>query len=286
VALNGTGVAPAGVSVSPVGGVSFGATGVALSAAAQTVTLTNNGGVPLAIQSVAVSGDFAVVGGSNTCGVTLARGSACAMQVVFAPTAAGARAGSLVVMDSGAGSPHTVALSGMGVDFALAANGPVTQTIAAGGSATYALLLTGQAGVPGTAAMACVGAPANASCTVTPTGPTIAGTTLVTVTLATNSAGVEMPVRPGERGPSVWFALVLPVALVLMGRARLRPILAVLVICGVVGLGGCSASRLVPATSVSSGGGGGATPKGTYTVTVSGASAGLTRSVGLTLVVQ
>jgi hypothetical protein len=285
VALSGTGVAPAGVSVSPVGGVSFGAMGVGLSAAAQTVTLTNNGGGPLAIQSVAASGDFAIVAGSNSCGVALAVGSACAMQVVFAPTAAGARAGSWAVVDS-AGSRYTVALSGMGVDFALAANGPVTQTIAAGGSATYALLLTGQAGVPGTAAMACAGAPANATCTVTPSGPTIAGTTLVMVTIATTSAGVEMPVRPGERGREVWFALMLPVGLVLVGRVRLRPMVAVLVICGVVAMGGCSASRLVPSTSVSSGGGGGATPKGTYTVTVSGASAGLTRSVALTLVVQ
>jgi hypothetical protein len=208
------------------------------------------------------------------------------MQVVFAPTTAGTRAGSVVVVDSAAGSPHTVAMSGIGVDFALAANGPVTQTIAAGGSATYALLLTGQAGLPGTAAMSCTGAPANSTCTVTPTGPTIAGTTLLTVTIATNSAGVEMPLPPGGRGREMWFALMLPVGLVLVGRARLRPTVAVLVICGAMGLGGCAASRLVPATSVSAGGGGGATPKGTYTVTVSGASAGLTRSVGLTLVVQ
>ena len=287
VSLNGTGIAPAGVSVSPVGGLSFGATGVGLSAAAQTVTLTNNGGIAVAVQSVTATGDFAVVAGSNTCGSTVAVGSACTVQVVFAPTAAGTRSGALTVVDSAAGSPHSVALSGMGVDFTLAANGPVSQTIAAGGSATYALLLRGVAGLPGTAAMACTGAPANASCMVTPSGPPIAGSTLVTVTIATTSAGVEMPVRPGDRGHEVWFAMFLPVGFVFLRRVRLGRAMPLLLVCGVIGLGGCSASRLIPATTGSSGGsGGGATPKGTYNVTVSGASAGLTRNVGLTLVVQ
>ena len=287
VALSGTGVAPAGVSTSPVGGLSFGATGVGLSAAAQTVTLTNNDAVALTIQSVTATGDFAIVGGSNSCAGTLAIGSACTVQVVFAPTMAGTRSGTLTIVDSAAGSPHTVALAGMGVDFALAANGPVSQTITAGGSATYALLLTGAAGLPGTAAMACSGAPAYATCTVTPNGPAIAGRTLVTVTIATTAADLEIPVRPGERGPEVWFALMLPVGIVLARRRRLKGLVALILIGGAVGLGGCSASRLVPATSGSSGGsGGGATPKGTYNVTVSGVSAGLTRSVGLTLVVQ
>jgi hypothetical protein len=288
VALSGTGIAPAGVSTSPVGGLSFGATGVGLSAAAQTVTLTNNGGVALAVQSVTATGDFAVVAGSNTCGTAVAVGSACTVQVVFAPTAAGARSGALTIVDSAAGSPHTVALSGMGVDFALAANGPVSQTIAAGGSATYALMLTGAAGLPGTAAMGCTGAPASATCVVTPAGPPIARSTLVTVTIATTSAEMRMPRRPGERRHEVWLVLMLPVGLLLVRRGRLKGLVALVLVSGVVGLGGCSASRLVPTTSGSPGGGsgGGATPKGTYNVTVSGTSAGLTRSVGLTLVVQ
>jgi hypothetical protein len=287
VALSGTGIAPAGVSVSPVGGVTFGATGVGLSSAAQTVTLTNNGGVALGIQSVTAAGDFAIVAGSNTCGASLATGAACTMQVVFAPLAGGTRAGSLTVVDSAAGSPHTTALSGMGVDFALAANGPLSETVTAGGSATYALLLRGAAGLPGSATMACAGAPASTTCTVTPTGPPIAGTTLVTVTIATTSAGVAMPLRPGERGRGIWFAVLLPVGLLFVRRVGPGRMLMILMVCGVVGLAGCAASRLIPLTTAGSGSGGGsATPNGTYNITVSGASAGLTRSVGLTLVVQ
>ena len=59
--LSGTGVAPPGVSLSPVATMAFAATGVGRDAAAQTVTLTNNGGMPLSIQSVGVTGDFAIV---------------------------------------------------------------------------------------------------------------------------------------------------------------------------------------------------------------------------------
>jgi hypothetical protein len=123
---------------------------------------------------------------------------------------------------------------------------------------------------------------------VTPAGPPIARSTLVTVTIATTSAEMRKPRRPGERRHEVWLVLMLPVGLLLVRRGRLKGLVALILASGVVGLGGCSASRLVPTTSGSPGGGsgGGATPKGTYNVTVSGTSAGLTRSVGLTLVVQ
>ena len=90
VTLSGTGVAPAGVSLSPTT-VTFAATGVGQTAPAQTLTLTNNGGVTLLIQSVVAAGDFAIVTGSNTCGASLGIGAACAAQIVFAPTAAGTR---------------------------------------------------------------------------------------------------------------------------------------------------------------------------------------------------
>ena len=72
IALSGTGVAPPGVSLSPVSTITFPATGVGVTAAAQTVTLTNNGGVPLLVQSIAITGDFLIVPGSNTCGSSVA----------------------------------------------------------------------------------------------------------------------------------------------------------------------------------------------------------------------
>ena len=285
VTLNGTGVAPAGVSLSPVGGVTFGATGVGLTSAAQTLTLTNNSGAALTIQNIVTSGDFAVVTGGSTCGGSVATGSACTVQVVFAPTAAGARTGSLTVINSG--SSQTLTLSGIGVDFTLEPDGPVTLTVPAGTSATYALLLRGAAGLPGVATMTCAGAPTNATCTVSPQAPAIAGTTLMTVRIATSSADLRMPARPGERRNEVWLAGLLPIGLLCLSRARLRGLLALIIFCGLTALSGCSATRLIPATGLGDAvSGGGPTPKGTYNVTVSGSSAGLTRSVGLTLVVQ
>jgi hypothetical protein len=260
----------------------FAATGVGLSAAPQTVTLTNNGGMALTIQSMTATGDFAISAGSNTCGSSLAAGAACGVQIMFVPTAAGTRAGSLVVTDSAGTSPQSLQLSGTGVDFALNANGSTTQTIAAGAQAVYPLLLTSVAGLPGTVAFACTGVPAYSTCVVTPASAALGGTSTVTVTVATDIAAMHWP---GDR-PVVWFAMVLPVGLVGFGRRRTRRLGVIAMMCGVVVLGGCGVSRVIPLTSVGGGGSSTPTPSGTYNLTVSGAGAGLTRSVALTLVVQ
>jgi hypothetical protein len=57
-------------------------------------------------------------------------------------------------------------------------------------------------------------------------------------------------------------------------------------ICVCSALAGCSASRIIPATSIGGGTAAAPTPSGNYNLTVTGMSAGLSRSVGLTLVVQ
>jgi hypothetical protein len=282
VALGGTGIAPAGVSLSPVSAVSFGATGVGLGAAAQTVTLTNNGGMPLVIQSMGATGDFALVAGSNTCGVSLAAGAACSMQIVFVPTAAGTRAGSLTVVDSAGTSPQSLQLTGMGIDFTLAANGSTTQTISAGAQAVYPLLLTSVAGVSGMVAFTCTGAPAYSTCVVTPVAGALGGTSTVSVTVATDIAAMRLPGLPGSR-PMMWLVGLLPLGLLGLGRRRWR---RVAIVCCLLGAAGCGASRLIPLTTAGGGGSTISTPSGTYNLLVSGTSAGLTRSVGLTLVVQ
>jgi hypothetical protein len=58
---------------------------VGTTSAPQTVTLTNNGGVTLLVQSIVIAGDFVIVPGSNSCGATVAVSTACTMQVAFAP---------------------------------------------------------------------------------------------------------------------------------------------------------------------------------------------------------
>jgi hypothetical protein len=284
VALSGVGVAPPGVSLSPVAMGAFAATGVGLTAGAQAVTLTNNGGMPLLIQSMGVTGDFAIVTGSNMCGSTLAVGASCGVQLVFVPTAAGTRVGSFTVVDNAGSSPQSLQLTGMCVDFALASNGNTTASIVAGGQAVYPLLLTSAAGVPGTVALACTGVPAHAVCTVNPVAGALGGTATVTVTVATSvaGAGLRWPVMSDGRG-MVWVAGLLPLGLLGLRRRRR---LGAAALCCVVMMMGCAASRIIPAESGGSGSTVAPTPSGTYNLVVSGAGAGLTRSVGLTLVVQ
>jgi hypothetical protein len=279
VALNGAGIARTGVSLSPVGPVSFAATGVGLMAAAQTVTLTNNGGVALAIQSIGVTGDFAVVAGSNTCGANLAVGAACSALVVFAPTAAGLRAGSFAVVDNAAGSPQSLTLTGTGIDFALSASGSTTATVSAGSQAVYPLLLTSIAGLAGTVGFTCAPIPAHATCVVNPATGMLGGTSTITVTVATSVAGASLH-WPGERAV-VWLAGILPFGLLALGRRRLGGFAML----GCLLLAGCGTPRVLPVTNASSGSGT-PTPSGSYNLVVAGTSTGLTRSVNLTLIVQ
>ncbi len=286
VTLSGTGVAPPGVSLSPISTIAFAPTGVGLTATAQTVTLTNNGGLPLLIQSIAVTGDFTIVQGSNTCGTSLAVGASCTAQVVFAPCAPAARTGSFTVVDNAASSPQSLQLTGTGVDFTLTANGSSTQTIAAGSEAVYPLLLSSAAGVPGTVAFTCTGVPANAACVVNPSAPALGGTTTITVTLATSVASLQVPMLRGMQHIA-WLALLLPLGLLGLGRRRTWRLSVILMICCVVLISGCGASRLIPqangsspVTPVTP------TPSGIYTLVVSGSSVGLVRNVNLTLIVQ
>jgi len=80
---------------------------------AKNITLTNTGSIPLAISSVAISGDFAV--SANTCGTSLAVGKKCNVSVTFAPTQLGPLAGALTITDNADNSPQSVPLSGTGV---------------------------------------------------------------------------------------------------------------------------------------------------------------------------
>lgn len=285
VALSGTGLAPAGASLSPLFSMSFPATGVGLTSAPKVVTLTNNGGVPLNISTVAVSGDFVIVPGSNNCGDVLAPNAACTMQVAFRPTAGGVRQGALSVTDSALSSPQTLPLSGPGVEFTLASNGPSSVTIASGQNAVFPLLFTSGPALAGTqVSLACAGAPQNATCNITPSSLALDGNaTTASVTVLT---GVTASAGLAGQGRVFWGVWLLPMGLLPLRRRRR----AVALLCVLVAIAGCGGgSRLIPPSSPPDGGGGGAgpaTPSGTYAITVTATSAGLTRTVNLTLNVQ
>src|SRR5262249_36224520 len=102
--------AGSGLALFP-GTLGFSAQTLSTTSPPQFVSLTNIGTGALAVSSITVSGDFATV---NNCGSTVAVGASCQIAVTFNPTAAGARTGSLSVLDDASGSPHTVSLSGTG----------------------------------------------------------------------------------------------------------------------------------------------------------------------------
>lgn len=289
ISLTGTGIAPPGVSLSP-SSLSFPATGVGLTAAAQTLTLTNNGGLPLNLSKTSVSSGFLLA--SSTCGSVLAPQAACQLIVVFAPTQAAAISGTLTLTDDAPSGSQTVNLSGTGIDFALTAAGPTSATIKSGSTATYPLLLSSSAGLPGTAALSCSGAPANSVCTVTPSMANLGGTVRVSATVQTGvatQAGLlpseSKRLREQKEATALFALLLLPMGFSLRRKRVLRRLLPLVAICFFTTLTGCGASRTIPL----SGGGGGSsspTPAGTYTLTVSASSAGLTRSVPVSLTVQ
>jgi len=78
----------------------------------QQVVLRNMGGAALTIASTSTTGDFAE---TDNCGSNVPAAGSCTLSVTFTPTAAGQRAGTVVINDNAAGSPHTISLSGNGL---------------------------------------------------------------------------------------------------------------------------------------------------------------------------
>ncbi len=109
--LSGTSVSTG--TVAP-GALSFAPRHVGTQSAAQMVTVHNTGTGSLSIYSVSInSGTLSDFGFSNNC-QTIASGASCTIGVTFTPSGNGARTGTLTILDSTAGSPHSVALSGIG----------------------------------------------------------------------------------------------------------------------------------------------------------------------------
>ncbi|WP_433967356.1 choice-of-anchor D domain-containing protein [Tunturiibacter gelidiferens] len=289
VALNGIGVAPPGVSLAPFSTVAFPATGVGLQSAPQTVTLTNNVDVPLSIQGISLTGDYVILPNSSTCGASVAANTACVLQVAFAPTVGGPRSGSLTVTDSAGNSPQKLSLTGPGVDFTLTTNGITSISITSGQNAVFPLLLSSSSNVSGTVTFTCTGIPANSTCNVTPSSIPLGSTTTVSVTVLTGVAAASSSGRSSTSRPStLLFATLFPFVLLVLRPARRSNVAGFALLCLLLVASGCGAGREIPLTSGSNPGApsGPVTTAGTYTVVAGATSAGLTRSVNLTLIVQ
>ncbi len=289
VLLNGFGLAPPGVSLAPFGSLSFAATGVGVTSAGQTVTLTNNGGGPLSVQSMTITGDFAIAPDGSTCGATLAAATACTMQVVFVPTAGGPRTGLLTVTDDAPNSPQTLPLTGAGVDFTFQPNGPTTVATTSGQNAVFPMLLSSAANVSGTVSFTCTGIPANSTCNVNPSSVPLGNITTVSVTVLTGVSSAAPASRPRRSYASpIALLMLLPFGCFAARGRRMHRLVCLLLLCALAAASGCGTGRTIPLASDSNPNptSAPATAAGTYPVVVSASSAGLSRSVNLTLIVQ
>jgi hypothetical protein len=272
--------------------LSFGSQIVFASGVAQTVTLSNTGQTTLDISAFNASGDFSQ---TTSCASSVAPEASCQINVTFKPTAAGARTGTLTIVDNAPGSPQTISLTGTGVDFSLSAS-PPSASVTRPQSATYTLNLAPAGGFNQVVMLTCTGQPSESTCTITPASLTSNGSTGSTATVVVTTTAPAAPSLLARRtgrwrslhsGPALlhWlFILAIPVSLMMKSRRRAWLSLGVITLfvllwasCG--GRGGGTGSTGNPGT----------TP-GTYTLTVTGTftsgSTTLSHHVTLTLTVN
>jgi hypothetical protein len=198
----------------------------------------------------------------------------------------------LNIADNATGSPQTVALSGTGVTsqviISIAPGGSSSATTVSGGTAVYGLTITGGPGVTGTVQLGCVPSSVLITCNVIPASVTLnGGTTEVAFAIqtfcqgATTATGFVAPV--GGIGGGLGLLLVSLIfggaMWMFRGNRRVALTFATLLL---VALGSAACSNSLPQ------GPNGATPAGTYTLSLTTTLNGQTQTLNnfLTLVVK
>ena len=180
VALSGTGLSLATDTLSTTS-LAFPSTVTGQLSAAQTVTLTNNGGVALTSIVISVSGTNAsAFQVTNPCTASLgANNSSCTISVQFDPTVAAAETATLTIASSAADSPKTVLLSGTGLQPAVLGVSPL--------SLSYTAQTVGQASAPQTVTVTNTGGVA-----LTNVGFQITGLSASSFSMGTNTCGATL----------------------------------------------------------------------------------------------
>jgi hypothetical protein len=219
--LTGNGIAGLSSTLAPTN-LSFGNQTQGLTSTPQAVTFSNTGSATLTINGFSLGGtnqsDFAL--SSTNCGQSLAAGTSCTFNIVFAPQAVGNRSATLQVLDNSAQSPRSVALTGVGIapptvalsatslSFAVQNVGSVSPpqniTLTTSGSGTLAIVsistTTSDFGASNNCGNSVAG---GASCTITVTfTPAAIGNRTGTLVIASNAAnGTQMVSLSGVGGP-------------------------------------------------------------------------------------
>jgi len=251
----------------------------------------NQGSVTAVLEQDSATGDFSTPalsprlsppGGPPSAPVFIPHFS---MPVTFRPTAAGARSGQFVLVESAGSATHVVQLTGTGVtDFSLSVDPNSNQvSVRGGGSGTASLVLSSAPGFTGSGSFSCNGLPGGASCAASPGSFSFSGaggTQSIILTLSTTGPFASLQNHPG----GWWWAGLSVFGLALAGRKPRRRVRSL----AMLGL------LIVTMLMVSCGGGSngssqgppGNTPPGTFNITVSASSGGASRSAVVVLVVR
>ena len=168
------------------------------------VELTNSGSADLTIAAsgVTTTGNFAQ---TNNCGSQLAPLQSCTINVTVTPTHYGRLVGTLTIQDNSANSPQTVALSGSGPAFDLAAS-PTSIPLVAGQQGTSTMTVTPLAGFDFPVSFSCSGLPTGGNCAFVPSPLTLNGisaaTSVLTLTtsLSTPTGSYNITVTATSQG--------------------------------------------------------------------------------------
>ncbi len=254
VGLSGTGAAPA-TDILGQTSMSFPSTPANQISAAQPLTITNNGDLPLSITSIAASANFQQ---SNGCQGGVAAHSVCTVSVQFAPTQSGNLTGSLTLTDQL--GVRTVALSGTGLQpgaFTLSpasltfsqqqpgvASAPQTITVTNSGGAAMANLgfqITGPAAASYSIPTTTCGALLNSgsSCTVAIVfTPAATGAIAATLAISSSTPGIAAAAVPLNGAGLLTSGIETSPALLLFNNA--------------IGVGQQSAAQYITITNASS----------------------------------
>jgi hypothetical protein len=167
--LTGTGAPNIGATPSS---LNFGNSDIGLQTKPMSFTVTNYSNHAISVGAFTVIGDFAATG---NCPASLAAHADCTVQVTFKPTALGARNGAVTIPTGDVTSPLlTVALTGNGVDFAIAV-GPNSGGVEAGLDFNTKGTVTPLSGFTGTLKVTCSPDPKEGGSTCDPGGDKVLG---------------------------------------------------------------------------------------------------------------